>query len=387
MMNNKMKIAILGKGLAGIITGLRWKARLPEVEIDIYYDKDAPIVPVGSGSWPTLFELLSEVSNSTGSFYLAWDDYMPWQATHKLGIKYEGWGKTDRWIHPFGLSQHTLHFDPQEFTDYFCDLGLFNMIEKKVDSYDEVDARYVYDCSGFPEDYTNYYDLKNPLNKVMLSNLPPTKELDGMTGTIATPHGWTFIIPLKNRVSLGYLYNDTITTDEEAEKNFREQFGVDNITESRSFRNYIAKHPIIDDRVILNGNKLSFIEPLEATSITCYDFWTKGTMQAIMAPGHNIPQELEKCVLTNAKMIYQNMNFILYHYSQGSKYDTPFWDYAKSLTVDDPIIHELIRKADRFKWNTFFHHTYSYYSVSSVLLMHHKLLGNDWGELFRSNWR
>ena len=30
-----MKIGIIGKGLAGIITALRWKAALPDIEIDM----------------------------------------------------------------------------------------------------------------------------------------------------------------------------------------------------------------------------------------------------------------------------------------------------------------------------------------------------------------
>ena len=28
-------------------------------------------------------------------------------------------------------------------------------------------------------------------------------------------------------------------------------------------------------------------------------------------------------------------NFVLWHYQTGSKYDTPFWDYAKSLKFDN----------------------------------------------------
>ncbi len=385
-----MKVGIIGKGLAGIITALSWKTISPGVEVEIYYDNNIPPVPVGAGSNPNFLELLTAINRIDPQVQVDWRNNC-FDATPKTGILYEGWGTTGvPWFHPFAsASELAMHFDPIKLQDFFLNCGFFKVIEKNIGSYDDLDVDYVYDCAGFPKDYDDYFTIRNPLNKVLLANLSPSnnRSYGSLTRTVATPDGWCFHIPLTTRTSLGYLYNDTITTDEEAEKNFREQFGVDNITESRSFRNYIAKRPIIDDRVILNGNKLSFIEPLEATSITCYDFWTKGTMQAIMAPGHNIPQELEKCVLTNAKMIYQNMNFILYHYSQGSKYDTPFWDYAKSLTVDDPIIHELIRKADRFKWNTFFHHTYSYYSVSSVLLMHHKLLGNDWGELFRSNWR
>ena len=36
-----------------------------------------------------------------------------------------------------------------------------------------------------------------------------------------------------------------------------------------------------------------------------------------------------------ARYIEQTQNFVLWHYQFGSKYDTPFWDYAKTLTFED----------------------------------------------------
>ena len=36
-----------------------------------------------------------------------------------------------------------------------------------------------------------------------------------------------------------------------------------------------------------------------------------------------------------AKYIEQTQNFVLWHYQFGSKYNTPFWDYAKTLTFND----------------------------------------------------
>ena len=36
------------------------------------------------------------------------------------------------------------------------------------------------------------------------------------------------------------------------------------------FQQYVANEPIIDDRVMLNGNKLFFLEPLEATAMGAY---------------------------------------------------------------------------------------------------------------------
>ena len=33
--------------------------------------------------------------------------------------------------------------------------------------------------------------------------------------------------------------------------------------------------------------------------------------------------------------IEQTQNFVLWHYQFGSKYDTPFWNYAKTLSFKD----------------------------------------------------
>ena len=36
--------------------------------------------------------------------------------------------------------------------------------------------------------------------------------------------------------------------------------------------------------------------------------------------------------------IKQLQNYILWHYQVGSKYDTPFWNYAKGLTFKDDLL-------------------------------------------------
>ena len=44
--------------------------------------------------------------------------------------------------------------------------------------------------------------------------------------------------------------------------------------------------------------------------------------------------------------IKQTQNFVLWHYQFGSKYDTPFWKYAKSLPFEpDSYFNEFIEKS------------------------------------------
>ena len=43
--------------------------------------------------------------------------------------------------------------------------------------------------------------------------------------------------------------------------------------------------------------------------------------------------------------IKQIHNFVLWHYQFGSKYDTPFWDYAKTLVFEDNIFDQFLAHA------------------------------------------
>ena len=56
---------------------------------------------------------------------------------------------------------------------------------------------------------------------------------------------------------VGYCYNTSITTKQEAEKNFTELFDVE-VKKHVGFINYVVDNPIVDDRIIMNGNRLFF---------------------------------------------------------------------------------------------------------------------------------
>ena len=58
---------------------------------------------------------------------------------------------------------------------------------------------------------------------------------------------------------MGYCYNTIITAKEEAEKNFTELFDVE-VKKHVGFINYVVDNPIVDDRIIMNGNRLFFLE-------------------------------------------------------------------------------------------------------------------------------
>jgi len=330
-----MKITILGRGNAGCLIALHYghyTKKISDIKVELIYDKNIPTEIVGQGSLLTIPFLLWEA--------LGIDWYNnPIQATPKLGILYENWGKKNEKIfHPFPFDRTALHYSPEKLQDTILKSNLFEVKEGHVDSYDELDSDYIFDCRGFPTNFDDYRELKNPLNAVLLGMKNEVDVSQFWTRTVATPDGWCFVIPnTTSTTSYGYLYNMDITTKEEASKNFKDLFGVD-FTKEIKFKKYAANNPIIDNRIILGGNRLFFIEPLEATAIPTSLEWARYIYDWIVLKKF----DADRAALKIKEHIFQIENFILWHYQFGSKYDTPFWDYAKTLTIEDPQFHRVL---------------------------------------------
>ena len=381
-----MKVAIIGKGLAGILTAMAWKAHYPATEIEIYYDPFSPIEPVGSGSWPNMLDLITEFQTTNPECWPSWRE-ADWDQTVKTGISYKGWGKD--WFHDFGMNRVAMHFDPKKFCDDMA--RNFKCIPKRVGY--NIDADFIYDCGGSPfsgrectsETWDRYTLLQNPLNRVLLAETDPYSSVYCTTDSIATKDGWTFVIPLQSRTSVGYMFNSDITTDNEALDNFVEQFGEHKLIGFRSFHNYMANNPVMDGRIFMNGNKYFFIEPLEATSVTGYMVWIERTLQYVMGNA-----TLKDIVADNQRDIQENANFLLYHYAHGSEFNTPFWDYAKGLYKSCRVFDNIIDEAKLSKWRHMANgraYNYSYFSFLSVIATYCNMeTKQDYKALLKNNW-
>jgi tryptophan halogenase len=326
----KTKISVLGAGNAGSLTALHYSwysKKYANVEVELIYNPKIRSELVGQA---TLSEHPNFLWLSTGFDWYNNNIH----ATFKSGILYENWGKhNEKWFHPFPAGAMAMHYCPWEMQKSVLNSGHFKVIESDVeDDYDNIDSDYIIDCRGKPNDYSEYNVLEHPVNAAILAKPNWNTEKEFWSRHVATPDGWTFVIPThesspSNVYCVGYCYNSNITTRKEAEKNFLNLFDVE-ITKHLNFKNYIAKKPIIDGRVILNGNKLFFLEPLESSSCHTYMEWSKMTWNYIFN-GYDDPSEL----IIN--YIQKLRNFILWHYQFGSKYETPFWNYAKQLTFRD----------------------------------------------------
>ena len=336
-----MKIAIIGGGNAGVWTALHYAYYAHKnIEIELIHDPDVETFPVGQGMTPGLSKLLYFACN------INWY-HNDVRATPKLCILYENWSKRNpNLFHEFPFHEIAMQADPKYLQKYILNSGLFTVKEGNVIDLDTVDADVIFDCRGnTKKNDIEYESLYCPVNSVLLA-IGPQNEPQLWSKHVATPDGWTFVIPnTTETLSYGYLYNSDITSEKEARDNFRELFpeAVGSYSQhfehkdevvNLPFESYLAKEPLRIDsnerKIILNGNRLAFFEPMEATAVLSYLKVATVTFDWVMSEYDRIPRESEMLI---KNFYYEIQKFILYHYIKGSVYDTPFWRDAQTKTT------------------------------------------------------
>ena len=330
-----MKISVVGGGNGGCFTALYLAWHRKDIEVELIYNPEVLPERVGQA---TLLNPPTLLWAATGFDWY----HNPIHATMKSGILYEGWGQVNEEVfHPFPPQSMAMHYCPWEMQASILQSGHFNVIHGDIDPKD-VDADYVFDCRGKPDDFSEYDELINPINACVLGKPKWNTSRNSWSRHVATPDGWTFVIPTRYKspshdFCVGYCYNSDITQQEVAEYNFLEKFDVD-VTKHVKFKNYVAKNPVVDDRIILNGNRLFFLEPLESSSTQTYIMWVDYIMKNILTKEVSSSQASKEC----RRYVEETQNFVLWHYQYGSKYNTPFWDYAKTLTFKDQEFDRLL---------------------------------------------
>jgi hypothetical protein len=189
-------------------------------------------------------------------------------------------------------------------------------------------------CVGSPKE-TNKQEfeiLKNiPVNSAYVTQCDWDYAKFQYSLTDAMPNGWVFGIPLQNRIAIGYMYNDTLTSLDEVKENVKQIFDNYELTPSDRtqtlhFESYYRKQNFTP-KVIYNGNASFFLEPLEATSTglavyiikLAWDLWNNNLTA-------------EQCQKEYEKEINDIELMILLHYMAGSNYKSKFWTKAKKLS-------------------------------------------------------
>jgi len=337
------KILVVGVGTAGIITLGQMASSLDDNwEIHSVYDPNIPILGVGEAT----------STNAPLAFFKGLGFNMAYDAerlsaTFKYGVRYTNWREHtfDSLILP---PNYAIHFDntklkevgferlkeryPNKFKSFEgtveymknIDNGVEVKINNSIHVYD-----YVVDCGGFPKDYTGYTMVDLPINHALVAAVH--KEGDwNYTHHWAHRNGWMFGIPLQHRQGWGYLYNDTITSKEDALADMASIIKVpkeDIKFREYTFKPYHASENLIDGRILKNGNRYMFFEPMEALSM---EYYVRLNVEYIKL----INGETSRQKIINNTLFEVNglISFYRYMYHGGSIYDTDFWRITKENT-------------------------------------------------------
>tara|TARA_R100001460_G_scaffold108363_2_gene159232 strand:- start:147 stop:1322 length:1176 start_codon:yes stop_codon:yes gene_type:complete len=338
-----MKIAVIGTGTVGVMTVchfLHYSANM-NLKIDCIHNPEKDILGIGESTNIQIPDLLFRAANYNG-----FEDAHELDLTIKHGVMYKNWRKKD-FLSPITPPSYAFHFNNFKLKDVIFKRlkkyhkNNFEEIKGNVSSVKQNNREvtltvnkkklkydYVIDCSGYPEDYSDYTmpDFL-PINHCLVHSI---KEPGNWNYTYhqATKNGWMFGIPLKTRQGWGYLFNDKITKTKEAEEDISKIFNTKklNLREFK-FKAYRANN-VLNNRVIKNGNKAIFYEPMEALSSVVYDNLNRMFYDYIL----NKLTEEEVNIEFNT-MAKQYENFICFVYHGGSIFNTPFWKDTVARTT------------------------------------------------------
>lgn len=360
-----MKYVILGGGTAGWLTALYLNKHFPQDEVVVVASSEIGILGAGEGTTPAFMEYLDEVGITELELV------SNCKATLKTGIKFTNWnGDGEHYFHNFWDDKYALHFDASLLAKYLQDVAIkrgITLIDGEVikiltDENDNITTLvtpqapiigdFFFDCSGFRRlligrvyrgDWEEY-DM--PCKRAIPFFLPNDgKNFPDYTESVAMKYGWIWKIPVQGRYGCGYVFDSTMTTDEEAAQEIRDYLGHD-FTSPKTFNfNPGAFKNVWIKNCMAVGLSSGFIEPLEATSI-----WIQILALKLFVNNRDNPEKVNNDVKELNEDI---LSFLYFHYLSQRK-DTGFWtDFQTNNYMPEKLLNRLRKTDTKYDFNLF----------------------------------
>lgn len=324
-----MKIGIIGSGNAAVISAIMSihtcrSFQLNDPKITVFHDPSIPIEIVGQGTTLDVSDAIYNIlevderpSNPAG-------------ITGKVGFLYKNWARdNNELLYKLGGNGMSYHYNPKLLREHFLKSNLATFIEKNVTPEEiESDFDLVFDCRG--KTYNNWEEynyLKSPVNCCLLGKTTNRDPSILWTENIATEDGWCFRIPTLDGESYGYVFNKDITSIENAKENFKTMFGLDTL-HVIEFKNYLRKKLYLSDKIVVNGNRYFFLEPLESTATPMYAQVARLAVRRLI-----LKTPVDMIEQTCHEFLDEVYEWILWHYYYGSDYKTKFWHHAQKTSL------------------------------------------------------
>jgi tryptophan 7-halogenase len=220
-----------------------------------------------------------------------------------------------------------------------------NVTQLALESGTVIEGDLFIDCTGFrgllieQTLKTGYEDWSHwlPTNSAFAVQTDSVKAAVPYTRAVAHSAGWRWQIPLQHRVGNGLVFCSDYMTDEDARALLLREIDGPPITEPRKI-SYLTgrRRKSWNKNVVALGLSSGFLEPLESTSI-----------HLIM---NNITQFMKHFPFSDDVALLQDRfnlmtrielekirDFIILHYYQTERSDSPFWNRCRTMDVPDSL--------------------------------------------------
>ena len=231
------------------------------------------------------------------------------------------------------------------------DRGLIESIQLKETGEHKTD--FVIDCTGFRGllinkemgepflDYSRYLANDRAL-AVQIPHADPGK-IEPVTRSSALGAGWSWRVPLYNRIGTGYVFSSAHRTDDEARDEFMGFLG----DQAKGLEPRVIPMRIGRTRKTWVGNCLAiglsggFIEPLESTAIYMIEMAVRWLITYF--PDTDFEPSLQNAYNQRVNYLYDEvLDFICMHYRLGNRTDSQYWiDARTELQIPDRLKERL----------------------------------------------
>lgn len=209
----------------------------------------------------------------------------------------------------------------------------------------QVQGDFFIDCSGFKAvllgqalgvesvDWSDYL----PCDRAVACKSAHAGPVPPYTRAIAQPAGWSWRIPLRNRVGNGYVYSSRFSSDAAARAQLLRSLDSPCVEDPR-FIPYSTGHrrQFWKLNCLSVGLSSGFVEPLEATSIHLIargvDFFLRYFPDRGCDPA--LVREYNRRMVADFEEV---RDFIVLHYAATARDDTPFWQACRGMPLPDSL--------------------------------------------------
>ena len=208
------------------------------------------------------------------------------------------------------------------------------------------------DCSGFRGlliegaletgyiNWSHWLPMDRAIAVPSSVNGPPPPFTRATAGTA----GWRWRIPLQHRVGNGHVYCSQFLDDDRAEAELLNNLESPALSAPRRLQFTTGRRRLSwNKNVVALGLASGFVEPLESTSIHLIQRAVVTLMSLFPAAGYNQTEVAEYNRLMAAEMEAVR-DFVILHYKQTRRDDTPFWRQVRDM----PVPETLARRVDVF---------------------------------------